>query len=259
MRSGTTLVQRFLCTAPDVNDFVPEVRLLREMVSLYKTSMTLGAAALEPYFADADACTHYFAACIGDLLQATRDRHNPQGALVLKNPELAMIFPELAQLRPTAKFLIVVRDPRDCVASMKSVAERARAAGQTPPMPEMANGAAGMATLYLRYYANVITSPLIREPDRVLFIRYEDIVTSPAAAEATLSRWSGLEFRLDAIASATAGDDGSIFGSSLYGRPISKEAMGSFRNRLDSAEIATVESVTAKFMETFGYASLAHS
>lgn len=255
MRSGTTLVQKLLCTAPDVNDFVPEVLLMREMLVLYRNSMALGAAAWEPFFADGDGCTRYFADCVNGLLQAARDRHNPKSALVLKNPELTMVFPELAQFRPAAKFVTVVRDPRDCVASMKVVAERTHKAGKKPPMPEMSDGAEGMASLYLRYYANVIASPLIHEPDRLLFVRYEDIVTSPAVAVAKLSLWSGLDIRPDAIAGTAAGDDGSIFGARLYGQKISEDAIGNFRKRLDPTEIAAVETVTAEFMETFGYGS----
>jgi hypothetical protein len=253
MRAGTTLVQRLLCTAPDVNDFVPETHLLRELVALYKNSMAIGATAFEPFFDGPDGCTRYFAGCVANLLRAARDRHNPDGPLVLKNPELTMLFPDLATLRPTARFVVVLRDPRDCVASMKVVAERATAAGRKMQMPEMADGAAGMAALYLRYYANTIVSPLARDTSRLLFIRYEDIVTDPVDALSKLSLWSGLDLRPDAIAAAEAGDDGSVFGASLYGKAISNEAIGNFETRLDAAEVAAIESATGPFMETFGY------
>jgi len=254
MRGGTTLAQRLLCTAPEVNDWVPEVHVLRDMVVLYRHCMNRRPAAREPFFAEADDCTRYFTGCVDDLLQIVRDRHSPNGRLVLKNPELTQYFPELAELRPNVQFVIVLRDPRDVVASMKVVAERAIAAGEPVPMPEMADGAAGMATLFLRYYANVIRSPLVREPDRLMFVRYEDIVTDTTTAVAKLSLWTGLNIRPDAVGNASGGDDGSVFGARLYGKPISNDAIGSYRERLDAAEIAAVESVTAEFMKTFGYA-----
>lgn len=256
MRAGTTLVQRLLCTAPDVNDWVPEVHVLRDLITLYRHSMSRRARAREPFFDSTRECADYFARCLDNLLRIVRDRHNPNGKLVLKNPELTRYFSELLQLHPTVRFVIVVRDPRDVVASMKVVAERAKAAGEALPMPEMSNGIEGMATLYLQYYRNVIASPLVHEPDRLIFVRYEDIVAETATTVAKLSLWSGLELQPEAIARSAAGDDGTVFGASLYGKHISTDSIGNFRTRLDPTETAAVESATSNFMETFGYASI---
>lgn len=253
MRSGTTLVHRLLCTAPGMNDFVAEAHLLRELLALYKRAITLGESAIEPFFPDPESCKRYFARCVDELLNAARARHNPDGPLVLKNPELTMYFPELAALQPQARFVLVVRDPRDCVASMSVVAERAATAGAAPPMPDMADGTKGIATLFLKYYANVITSALMRDPERLFTIRYEDLVTNPRETIIRLSLWSGLNIDADAIERPDAGDDVSIFGASLYGKKISDASIGGFARRLGAADVAAIVEITRSFMEFYGY------
>jgi len=253
MRSGTTLVHRLVCTAPDVNDFVAEAHLLRELVALYKGSTALGEALLEPFFSNSDDCERYFARCVDKLLATARERHNPGGALILKNPELTMYFPELALLQPDAQFILVVRDPRDCVASMSVVAERANMAGAPLPMGEMADGIEGMAVLFLRYYANVISSELIQNPLRLLTVRYEDLVTNQQELLARISLWSGLDINPDAIQRSDAGDDGSIFGATLYGEKISDNSIGGFAKRLSAEDIEIVEKTTHNFMQFYGY------
>jgi hypothetical protein len=255
MRSGTTLVQRLFCTAPDVNDLVPEVHVLRDMITLYKHTMNRRPCAREPFFSDTEECMQFFAHCVDDLLRIVRDRHNPNGMLVLKNPELTRYFPELLKLHPAVRFVIVVRDPRDVVASMKVVAARARAAGEPLPMPEMADGIKGMATLCQQYYRNIFASPLVRDPERLTFVRYEDIVTDTTATVEKLSRWSGLEIRPQAVAGDNGGDDGTPFGAHLHGQKISSDSIGNFRTRLEPAEVTVVETVAEKFMKAFGYES----
>ena len=121
------------------------------------------------------------------------------------------------------------------------------------PIPEMGDGIEGIATVFNRYYAPVFTSDLIRDSRRILLVRYEDLVTNAASTVARLSLWSGLDIEPEAVANGDGGDDGSIFGASLYGKKISRDAIGNFRTRLDAADIAVVEKVTSQFIETFGY------
>jgi Sulfotransferase family len=164
-----------------------------------------------------------------------------------------MYFPELAQLQPHSRFVLVVRDPRDTVASMRVVAERAASAGAPPPMSDMADGTKGTATLFLKYYANVIASGLMRDPRRLLTVRYEDLVTNPKEWVARLSLWSGLDISPDAIERPNAGDDGSIFGAGLYGEKISDTGIGRFARRLSTDEVAATEEIARGFMEFYGY------
>lgn len=253
MRSGTTLLQRVLCTSPAVNDFVPEAHLLRELVALYKSCREAGDTVLQPFFSDRESCHRYFSAGVLALLAIARERHNPGGPLVLKNPELTMWFPELSTLLPNARFAMIVRDPRDCIASMKVVAERARKAGSPPPMPEMARGMEGFAALYLKYYAPLMNSALFGDRLRFFSLRYEDLVSGADTCVAALELWSGLDIDAAAIGDSAAGDDGSVFGSALYGRRISAGSVGNYRNRLSADEIAVIEKVAGDFIEFFGY------
>lgn len=257
MRSGTTVLNRLLCTSSDVNNYIPEVKVLRQIVALYRAVRLASDDIREPYFSTFGDCTLYFASCLGELLSRARALHNPEGSLVLKSPELTMDFSELAELHPGARFILIVRDPRDCVASMKAVASRARAADRPFPVPEMANGVEGMATLYLRYYAGVVNSGLIHNAHRLLTLRYEDLVQRPAEAVGRIWLWSGLECRIDDVEYENRYDSSALFDSSLYGKPISAEAVGCFEDRLTAAEVASVEKVTSDFMTYYGYQRVA--
>src|SRR5204863_9372309 len=123
-RSGTTLVQKVLCAHPDVAgagefDFIPTIVGVRDKMRASVRSGRISEHTSE------DAVDAAFGELVERLLLPLADRRGRQ-FLVEKTPHNVLVFSDLASLLPRARFVLVVRDPRDIVASMLDVGDRMR-------------------------------------------------------------------------------------------------------------------------------------
>jgi len=82
-----------------------------------------------------------------------------------KNPHYSLFAAELGRLFPAARFVHVVRDPRDNVRSFQEV-------------PFDLQGTAALAYRWLRYNREVLRAAAAA-PDRFLRVRFEDLVAAP--------------------------------------------------------------------------------
>lgn len=146
------------------------------------------------------------------------------------------IFSELRQ----ARFLHLVRDPRDVFAAQE--ARRARRAG----------AAGGIAAAWLSS-ASLAERNRRRYDGRYLVLRYEDLVRHP---ETTMRRvcdhleeaFEPAMMRMDGVgrynAVRTASDGGS---------PISTAFVGQYRGSVDRSDLAFIQTVAADRMRALGY------
>jgi hypothetical protein len=93
-------------------------------------------------------------------------------------------FAPLARSYPEAKFMIMLRDPRACIASALRVSDP-RIIPHVLSFARNWRKAAAFTQHYLR-------DPLFK--DRILFIRYEDLVQDPQTHAQTLCQFLDLEF-----------------------------------------------------------------
>ncbi len=253
MRSGTTLVQRILCTDPTTNDVLPEVHVIREFVALID-QCAKSAPALEPVFEDEEALFGLGGDLIESLMLRIHARHGRDGGpLVLKNPELTRRFAFLSRLRPTARFVIVLWDPRDGVVSMRRVMQRAVELGVNP-IEDAEDATVGeLAHVFLGHYSPLADLDFLNKHDRYCVVRFEDLVHQPEEMIHRLSLRPGLSLDRALEETAGSGDDGSVFGAEFYGKPITPEAVGRYKSELTSEEIAIVEKISGFFLERHGY------
>lgn len=265
MRSGTTLLQRILCSAPGANPLIGECHYL---AMLLDQNAILGAsfdAMLGDYFDSPQAFADHMRCRAEAFLRMTLARHRPTQALVLKSPELTRNFPTLADWFPAACFIVMMRDPRDIIASMLDVGERHRAASVPSLFVASGRDVAALVRLYRSYYAP-LGQAWTRLAGRTLVLRYEDLVRDPATSLARLTAFTGLTLRAEHLQpmpdrvsrrSATgAQDDGFVAG---FLTPLLAEAprtsrIGRYRERLTPEEIgyieehcATIAGPTAKY------------
>lgn len=264
MRSGTTVLTAILCTDPSTNPLIAEPQYLTGMMRLYRWGKRNFPAFLEDTFSSTDEFGAFSRKWIRDYLERTSLRWSPCRNLVLKNPELTMFFADIHALISDARFLVMIRDPRDTVASIMEVARRQQEAGETTNLTQMQGKAKRLATFYNAYYRSVLSEDFARSGAPALFLKYEDLILDLERTLNKIERFSGLTVRTFDPAvewRRTNRDYASLksdpfFGpwiTELHGKPLSDRGVGRFRERLTAEQIAVIEQECGEVFQRFGY------
>lgn len=262
-RSGTTLLQSLLCQAQGVQPMVREAKYLRHLVAAYAHARRRFTAETEDYFADVAELATVHRAALAPVLGHLERRFAPAAALVLKSPELARFARELPEVVPQARVLVMVRDPRDVVASLLEVGRRLAAAGVRGPLARAAarGDIAWLCAHVNDYYAAWLDGGAA-PPAEV--VRYEALVTAPRATLDALAATTGLALGpvdpalpapIGSYAAQRADAYSAAWVSDLYGAAVSERAIGRFRGVLDTAAQRAVARGCAALCRRFGYAT----
>jgi len=251
LRSGTTLVQSVLCAAPGMHGMVGEVLALRGPVEgLARTLMYFDQHGRDYFDDPADAV-----AVFGGQMQAFVERARARWGcthVALKHPQLTPQFPLMARALPDARFVVVVRDPRDVVAS--ALEGRARGADEFEGWPPRQ-----IAAMWSRYATQALQSTDADYTRRLHVVRYEDLVRSPGPAVQKLAAATGLDLSgFDPEATVApelqSGDRPTRpLHSPLYGRALSPKRIGRYAQVLTPAQVAAVEAATGPVRAALGY------
>jgi hypothetical protein len=266
-RSGTTMLQTILCQDQAANPLIQEAKYLRHLVGAYRFGKIHFDAETSDYFKDQAAYARFNAQLIRGFLRATRALFPGTQHLVLREPHLTMLFPDLAELLPQVKFICVVRDPRDAIASMVQVGEKLKKQGvKGDTMAELfaTRNMDRLSRHYLSFYAPVFACKLKGFRQRVVIMRYEDLVREPEKCLDALRKFTGLKLEgFDPRAEPDA-DRAKLKGQTRYqaawkterdGGKLSDAAIGGYKKTLTAKEIAAVNEHCKEFMKRFRYAA----
>jgi hypothetical protein len=146
---------------------------------------------------------------------------------------------------PGAKFVWLVRDPRDVAASSKSSVFNP-------------SSALTAALLWCEQQSIVLDEVNKGQADIRMF-RYEDLTANPVEGMKAVCDFIGEPFSpgmLDAFSGNEARRCSGLSRSwANVGRPISDFSVGSYRSRLSAGETSRVEAVTGELMSVCGYAT----
>lgn len=247
-RSGTTWLNRELCNAPGAFPFLPECSYLTQQIGVYhRTRHYADRQRMEAYFGTAENLLNYFRWNVANLIEQAA-KLNPRDnarTLVLKDPELCLYLVDLNELLPPHKLVVLVRDPRDVLASMKNVTARKK-----QPWDIEATGRA-----FLNYYYQ-IGNHHQRGEKNCVFVRYEDLV---AGCTSQLTEFLG--FSPISLAEAAGSlldlqrrlDRADPFYSDLYLKPTTSVKVGSYADALERSELRYVEKNYAAIFRQWGY------
>lgn len=179
-----------------------------------------------------------------------------------KNPENCFVVPFLARTFPDARFIQIVRDGRDVAvshaekpwlsAASAGSGRRGRGGQAWGPWArwwveperaaefESASDLTRTAWSWRRFTASARTALAELPAERVLTVRYEDVVSRPQEAAETLARFLGYEEAPAALRAALAGADPS--------------SVGRWRAALDAEGLADVEREAGPLLRELGYA-----
>jgi hypothetical protein len=188
-RSGTTVVQNMLDCHPEIlggPEFlhIPDIIRLREQL---RSSESRGWISV---ICSANEIDSRIRALILDFLLPFADRHGAR-YVSEKTPENVLVFPELVELLPGARFIHVVRDPRATVASLLAVGQRYRSKGERPA-PFTADTPSAIA--YVKECLNAGFRAAQAARDRVHTVVYERLIQDPEREGRDLCRFLGIDW-----------------------------------------------------------------
>jgi len=153
-------------------------------------------------------------------------------------------LPEVMAALPEARFLFLVRDPRDVAAS-------SRQSIFSPFHPFFT------AQLWQQQQSQGLAM-LDATPERFLLVRYEDLLAEPESTVKRICAFVGEEYEATMLTfyqTEAAKKSGRLSSSwRNTAAPILRGNRGKFRQELSPDEIRLVEGVTGSLMERFGYA-----
>ena len=264
MRSGTALLANILCSDPSTNPMISEPQYLTRMVRLYAWGKQSFSAFLKDTFTTIEDFTQFNQNWIQEYLDQTRKNWSNCTHLVLKNPEMTPFFPEMYELVDDVKFLIIVRDPRDTIASIIEVARKQEKIGRSTNITDMRNDIAKLASFYKSYYERALGKQFGRIKSATLVLKYENLILHLAKNLEILANFTGLStYYFDPNADWTRTTRNyeelrrdAFFGpwvTNLTGKPISTQGIERFRKLLTQEQTAAIERDCAGLMSEFGY------
>jgi hypothetical protein len=143
---------------------------------------------------------------------------------------------------PTAKFVHMIRDPRDRYAA--GLARRSR---------KIRRGSVGGATARWLYSARLALSNREKYPERYKVVRYETLVTQPEATVRQVCDFLGEDFFPAMLSMDSTGRFDRDEGLKPGGSPLSAEFVGEFAGRLSKLEVAFIQARAGREMVSFGY------
>lgn len=248
-RSGTTWLNRELCNAATTFPFLPECTLLTQQIELYhRTAHYCDQQRIQAYFSTQENMLDYFRENLAKLINQTARINQKSNAttLILKDPCICLYLTDLKDLLPPHKLVVLVRDPRDVLASMKNVTAKKQQKWDVQDAAEQ----------LINYYYQIGNHQQRADKD-CLFVRYEDIV----AGEKTTMLQDFLQLPVMSAMSRNPGiaamreqlNPSDPFYSELYLQPTTSEKIGSYAKILSRNEIRHIETTYSGVIRHWGY------
>lgn len=260
-RSGSTLLQK-LVSNNDLVDTVSEPWLLLPLLGMYKPGLIEAKynypVALEGFFdyLQKKNAAEEFKAELKKLILNLYKVSDSSHFFVDKTPRYYEILPQMLEMFPFAKFLVLKRNPFASLNSMLSTWSNGKVDYQ----------------MFGSFYRDFLVAPFnIHEfckqntaNPNVLEVKYEDIVAQPQITVKDIYQWLTIPFDMNVLNFEGNEKVKGIFGDDVYKKePLSKiksSLSEAWRNSLSNKEIMNLYSdyqnyLTPGFISEYGYAA----
>lgn len=235
-RSGTHLLHSLVCTSGRVNRFIPEFYHLYYLIEAYLQTLRLAPDIGVAPFADLDDCARHHFDLVRATLTAAWERLDRPEILAVKQCSLTPYLGLMARHLPQMRFIVILRDPRDTIASQ--LRETEKRLGHRPA------GFVDAAIYRMReLYGAVIRDSSGPLGQRLLGVSYEALVAAKEFGR--LAEFLGVD-DLDpgqlwqrASFDITEYERFSV-ASDLWGAPLSEAGIGRWRRTLTEAEAGRI-------------------
>lgn len=166
-----------------------------------------------------------------------------EGACVVgeKSPAHAEVVAELLEMMPDARFVHIVRDPRDVCLSQKEVWGRAILQSAVRWRKDLAQ--------HFRYLETLPS-------DRYRAVKYEDLVADPAKTIEPLAEFLGIDYRpemLDPSNRKKAGFASDETHKLQTLEKVTTNRIGRYKGKMKPMDVAVVERICGPLMQKMGY------
>lgn len=248
-RSGLTLVRIILDAHPEIS-CGPDAGHVALTMTSADFEATLGGLHRAHFFLEPEGVRANFARAIAAPMEKRAQAHG-KSRWADKTAFAILVFEQLAALFPEARFVHLVRDGRDVAASLLERSWRAPSGALFDQCASI-EGAA-------RYWGSIIARGLETERrlgDRVLRVRYEDIVAKPERALRRICGFAGVEFVPDIL--KIEDRNPSLAGLELetaarLRRKIDERAVGRWRRDLEPEAAAAAFRTYRPLLDALGY------
>ena len=258
-RSGTTLLQKFLCLDPAASPKLAEASYLKVLVQAYKEGRDNFDHETREYFTSREDFANFNSGIVCSFLNRTIAQYPSAVSLILKEPHLTMLFPELAELVVESRFIVTMRDPRDIMASMIGVGERMKASGEKHFFQQR-------NIEKLSHYIKLFYAPALNSQDqsfkgRCLTIRYEDLIQHTADVKKKLAAFSGLKLNFNSTDELNTESETEYLPrykpwiTENNNSDINDSSIGRFREVLRAEEIAQANHHCEDIIDLFQYST----
>jgi hypothetical protein len=190
-----------------------------------------------------------------EFLGFEANQHNKRFACD-QTPRNVFYIKEILELYPTARVIVMVRDPRDVLASQKHKWKMRFKGLNADPIAEAVRLKVNYHPVTTSMLWNAAANAGARwdTHPRVRILRFEDLVTAPEAEMAAICEFCLIPFELGMLQVPQV--NSSYAPNNPNRRGFSADAAGGWqRGRLSPAEIYLCQRITAEGMRRHGYAA----
>jgi hypothetical protein len=242
-------MQGLLCRDTQTIPATAESGYFRKLMEAYVFGLLVWQKETTFYF---DSPEEYIALnkqMVGTYLQHLRKRYGQDKIIVQKEPKLTIYFPEVMQLVDDAKFIVMVRDPRDAVSSEMRRLQKLCDMHQKKYVRDIKACIHTYLEAYNRLFEN---RDSLKE--RLLFIGYEELVRQPQKALHKIRGFTGLEMAIDTSGGwETTRAQELSSASPLDGQPISDSSIERYKDYLTDNELGVLMNVKDRINALFGF------
>ncbi|MFT5139306.1 MAG: hypothetical protein ACI9H8_001521 [Lysobacterales bacterium] len=266
-RSGSTILQKLICTANECHPMIGECWFLLHQLSAYQNQINNYDVLLEDYFGRRENFDQFTRNILSRFFDETRKNLSNPHTLVMRHPGITTQFPILGSWFENARFIINIRDPRDTIASIVKVNEQHKREGVKSGQSRLGRDMNLLTQYFKRNYLNTfdINSPI---RDRTLFVRYESLMKDVSKECAKIAGFCSLSFddnKINSLGQVKTNTphmnpdirkkehSGAAFWSDLYSEDLSTTRIGKHKEILTSNEILQIQMLCNDFNKVFPY------
>jgi len=250
-RSGTTLMRVMLDSHPNIA-CGPELRVIPALCSYSSQTRRYCGDILQTHYGlSSDALNSVFADLITSFLEPYKNaRGKPR--IAEKTPANALHFEELFKLFPQSKFIHVIRDGRDVVASLMKMNWKDDRTGE----PMAITRQPGAAAIAWKHHINSVDAAK-KSGAAILEVRYEQLIEAPEKTLRIVFEFLNEPWSDEALLffhNETLRDGAEESSAAQVSKPVYKTARGRWKNDLSGAAQNAVKREAGNLLVKLGYA-----